>query len=31
MFRGIMKGLVVGWVVKKFAQRGARRRAYDRT
>lgn len=30
MIRGILKGLVAGWVVKKISQRSRRRRAYDR-
>lgn len=28
MMRGILKGLVAGWVVKKLAGRGRRRRTY---
>ena len=28
MFRGLLKGLAVGWIVKKIAGRGQRRRAY---
>ena len=28
MFRGILKGLAVGWVVKKLSQRGRRRSTY---
>lgn len=30
MVRGILKGLFAGWVVKKLAGRGRRRRTYGR-